>query len=123
VTRRISVPRAAVALASAVFSVVTVFGVDAYHVWWDPNLYEEVERAAGRILGYHVSDWLVPTPELIAGRGIMGDGVIQLRAIRAAVEQSGYDGPIEVEVINRSLWELPGDEALDRVVRGFLNSV
>ena len=97
--------------------------VDAYHVWWDPNLYGEVERAAGRIFGYHVSDWLVPTPELIAGRGIMGDGVIQLRAIRAAVEQSGYDGPIEVEVINRSLWALPGDEALDRVVRGFLNSV
>jgi sugar phosphate isomerase/epimerase len=96
--------------------------VDVYHVWWDPNLYGEVERAAGRILGYHVSDWLVPTPELIAGRGIMGDGVIQLRGIRAAVEQSGYDGPIEVEVINRSLWALPGDEALDRVVRGFLNS-
>jgi sugar phosphate isomerase/epimerase len=64
----------------------------------------------------------VPTPELIAGRGIMGDGVIQLRGIRAAVEQSGYDGPIEVEVINRSLWALPGDEALDRVVHGFLNS-
>ena len=81
--------------------------IDAYHVWWDPELERQVERAAGRIAGYHVSDWLVPTPDLLAGRGLMGDGVIDLPHIRGMVERAGYDGPIEVEVINPALAELP----------------
>jgi sugar phosphate isomerase/epimerase len=84
--------------------------VDAYHVWWDPALERELARAAGRIVGFHVSDWLVPTPDLLQGRGMMGDGIIDLRRIRHLVEAAGYDGPIEVEVINRDLWRLPGDE-------------
>jgi sugar phosphate isomerase/epimerase len=84
--------------------------VDAYHVWWDPRLYEEIARAGRRILGYHVADWLVPTTDRLQGRGMMGEGVIELARIRAAVEAAGYDGPIEVEVINRDLWRLPGDE-------------
>ena len=54
--------------------------VDAYHVWWDPDLERELDRGRReRILGYHVSDWLSPTPDVLAGRGMMGDGVIELR--------------------------------------------
>ncbi len=84
--------------------------VDAYHVWWDPRLYAEIARAGRRILGYHVADWLVPTADRLQGRGMMGEGVIELRRIRAAVEAAGYDGPIEVEVINREAWARPGAE-------------
>ena len=36
--------------------------------------------------------------------------MIELRRIRAAVEAAGYDGPIEVEVINREAWSRPGAE-------------
>jgi sugar phosphate isomerase/epimerase len=84
--------------------------IDAYHVWWDPALEREIARAAGRTLGFHVSDWLVPTPDLLQGRGMMGDGIIDLPRIRRLVEAAGYEGPIEVEVINRELWRLPGDD-------------
>ena len=97
--------------------------VDVYHVWWDPHLYEEIDGCRGRILGFHVSDWIVPTPELLAGRGMMGDGVIELRKIRAAVEAAGYEGPIEVEVLNRELWSGIGDEVVDALVRGYLEHV
>ena len=93
--------------------------VDVYHVWWDPSLYDEIERAAGRILGFHVSDWTVPTKDLLAGRGLMGDGVIELRSIRAAVEAAGYRGPIEVEILNHDLWSRSGDEVLGAVVGRF----
>jgi sugar phosphate isomerase/epimerase len=86
--------------------------IDAYHVWWDPDLRVQVSRAAGRILGYHVSDWLIPPPDMLMGRGMMGDGVIDLRALRGAVEAAGYFGPIEVEIFNRSIWDSPGDEVL-----------
>jgi sugar phosphate isomerase/epimerase len=97
--------------------------VDAYHVWWDPDLERQVERAAGRIVGYHVSDWLSPTPDVLAGRGMMGDGVIDLRGLRGLVEDAGYDGPIEVEVINPALAELPRDELMARVCERCLSCV
>ncbi|HSI80740.1 MAG TPA: sugar phosphate isomerase/epimerase family protein [Solirubrobacterales bacterium] len=97
--------------------------VDVYHVWWDPKLEAQLERARGRILGYHVSDWLVPTPDVLAGRGMMGDGVIDLRRLRALVEAAGYDGPIEVEVINRRLEEMPGDELVALVAERYLERV
>ena len=89
--------------------------VDAYHVWWDPELDAQVDRAAGRILGYHVSDWLSPTPDVLAGRGMMGDGVIDLPGVRARVEATGYLGPIEVEVINPALAELSSAELMSTV--------
>jgi sugar phosphate isomerase/epimerase len=97
--------------------------IDAYHVWWDPDLERQVERAAGRIVGYHVSDWLSPTPDVLAGRGMMGDGVIDLRGLRGLVEDAGYHGPIEVEVINPTLAELSGDELLALVCERCLRCV
>ena len=86
--------------------------IDVYHVWWDPQVYEQIKRAAGRILGFHVNDWIVPTPDLLLGRGMMGDGVIELRRLRSAVDAAGYAGPIEVEIFNQALWNTGGDEVL-----------
>ncbi len=86
--------------------------IDVYHVWWDPDVYTQIRRAAGRILGFHVNDWIVPTPDLLLGRGMMGDGVIELRRMRSAVDAVGYAGPIEVEIFNQALWETGGDEVL-----------
>jgi sugar phosphate isomerase/epimerase len=86
--------------------------IDAYHVWWDPALYAQIARAAGHIFGFHLDDWLQPNPEPLLGRGIMGDGVIELRRIRAAVDAAGYRGPIEVEIFNRAIWDRPGLEVL-----------
>lgn len=86
--------------------------VDAFHVWWDPEVYAQIARAGKRILGFHVSDWIVPTPDLLMGRGMMGDGVIELRRLRQAVDAAGYAGPIEVEIFNRVIWDTPGDEVL-----------
>jgi sugar phosphate isomerase/epimerase len=96
--------------------------VDAYHVWWDPRLYEEIARAGRRILGYHGADWLVPTTDRLFGRGMMGEGVIDLKRIRAAVEAAGYDGPIEVEVISREAQARPGDEVVADVCESFLRA-
>ena len=94
--------------------------VDAYHVWWDPRLYDEITRAGRRIFGYHVADWLVPTTDRLQGRGMMGAGAIDLPRIRAAVERAGYDGPIEVEVINREAWARPGDEIVAEACAAFV---
>ena len=97
--------------------------IDAYHVWWDPQLEVQVERAGGRIFGYHVSDWLAPPPDVLLGRGLMGDGVIELRRLRGLVEAAGYTGPIEVEIFNQALRDRPGDEVLALLKERFLTVV
>lgn len=78
--------------------------IDVYHVWWDPHLYEEIERSSGHIFGYHVNDWIT-LDNPVTSRGIMGDGVIELQNIRHAVEAAGYHGPIEAEILNDQLWQ------------------
>ncbi len=96
---------------------------DVYHVWWDPELYGEIARAAGRLVGFHVSDWLVPMENVLMGRGMMGDGVIELRRIRAAVEGAGYAGPIEVEIFNEEIWRMPLDTLLPLIKERYVTCV
>src|SRR5437016_12453186 len=96
---------------------------DVYHIWWDPDLYEELARAAGRLIGFHVSDWLVPAQEVLMNRGMMGDGVIELRRIRGAIERAGYVGPIEVEIFNEVVWNTPLDTLMPRVKARSLSCV
>jgi sugar phosphate isomerase/epimerase len=93
--------------------------IDVYHVWWDPDVYTQIERARGRIFGFHVNDWIVPLPEILKGRGMMGDGLIQIRRLREAVDAAGYTGPIEVEIFNQKLYDLPGDELMKLMVARF----
>jgi sugar phosphate isomerase/epimerase len=93
--------------------------VDVYHVWWDPEVYREIARAGERIFSFHVSDWIVPLPDPLMGRGLMGDGVIEIRRLRQAVEARGYRGPIEVEIFNERLWARPADEIVSEVAKRF----
>ncbi len=88
--------------------------VDIYHVWWDPDLARQIARAGrSRLLAFHVCDWLVPTTDLLLDRGMMGDGVIDIRAIRGAVEAAGYDGHCEVEIFSaNNWWKRDPDEVL-----------
>ena len=88
--------------------------VDVYHVWWDPKLEAQIERAGrDRLLAYHVCDWLVPTRDLLNDRGMMGDGVIELKKVRGWVEAAGYAGFAEVEIFSDQWWSRPADEVLD----------
>jgi sugar phosphate isomerase/epimerase len=78
---------------------------DVYHVWWDPNLEREIRRAGReRLLAFHICDWLVPTRDLLLDRGMMGDGVIDIRKIRGWVEAAGYAGDHEVEIFSAANW-------------------
>lgn len=80
--------------------------VDTYHVWWDPRLFEQIARAAGRISCYQVCDWVVPLPgDMLLGRGHVGDGHIDFGPITRAVRDAGYDGYVEVEIFNQSIWD------------------
>jgi sugar phosphate isomerase/epimerase len=87
--------------------------LDVYHVWWDPELLAQISRAGkDRLLAFHVCDWLVPTRDILNDRGMSGDGVIDIRSIRSAVEAQGFAGYAEVEIFSNLWWQKPIDEVL-----------
>jgi sugar phosphate isomerase/epimerase len=94
--------------------------LDAYHVWWDPKLPAQIQRAgASRLLAYHICDWLLPTRDLLNDRGMPGDGVIELKKLRGLVETAGYDGAVEIEIFSDAWWSRPLEEVLDVCVSRF----
>ena len=99
--------------------------VDAYHVWWDPKLAAQIERAGReRLLAFHVCDWLVPTRDLLNDRGMMGDGVIDLPQMRGWVEDAGFAGYSEVEIFSaEDWWKRDGGEVLDTCIRRHRSAV
>jgi sugar phosphate isomerase/epimerase len=88
--------------------------LDIYHCWWDPKLERQIARAGReRLLAYHVCDWLTPTRDLLSDRGMMGDGVVELRKIRGWVEAAGFAGFSEVEIFsNLDWWQRSGEDTL-----------
>jgi sugar phosphate isomerase/epimerase len=87
--------------------------LDVYHIWWDPEVFSQIARAdRDRLLAFHVCDWLVPTSDMLNDRGMMGDGVIDIKALRAAVEAQGFAGYSEIEIFSSAWWARPMDEVL-----------
>lgn len=96
---------------------VTGLALDTYALWWDLNLPGDIRRAAGRLRHFHVSDWLAETTDVRLDRGMPGDGLIDNRGIRAAVEAAGYSGPVEVEILSkRNWWTRTPDDVVSEIV-------
>jgi sugar phosphate isomerase/epimerase len=99
--------------------------VDVYHVWWDPKLQAQIQRAGNkRLLAFHVCDWLTPTTDLLNDRGMMGDGVIDIPKIRGWVEAQGFAGYSEVEIFSAgNWWQRDSGEVLDTCIARHRNAV
>ncbi len=100
-------------LASPILGVA----VDVYHTWWDPDLESEIAALGddGRLFAFHVCDWKTDTKHLLLDRGLMGDGVIDLRGFRGMMERAGFGGMIEVEVFNEDYWAMDQDAYLELI--------
>lgn len=93
--------------------------IDTYHVWWDPQLREQITRAGreGRIASYQVSDWTLPlASQALLSRGHVGDGYIDFASITRWVAEAGYTGDIEVEIFNTEIWDTPGEQTLQTMI-------
>ncbi|MCI9888256.1 sugar phosphate isomerase/epimerase [Micrococcales bacterium 31B] len=100
--------------------------VDAFHVWWDPALEGSVARAGkeGRIASYQVCDYQLPiAADPLLSRGYMGDGFVDFTHLTTIVKQAGYDGPVEVEIFRKEIWEADADEVVGTVVERYLELV
>ena len=87
--------------------------LDVYHIWWDPDVMTQIARAGkDRLHAFHVCDWLVPTKDILNDRGMMGDGVIDIKSVRSAVEAQGFAGYSEIEIFSDEWWARPMDDDL-----------
>jgi len=92
--------------------------LDTFHLWWDPDVGDQIARAGrdGRIAGFQVSDFLMPLPaDVLLGRAMMGDGVIDFGPMCRAVSAAGYAGDVEVEIFNADVWAADPDDVLARM--------
>jgi sugar phosphate isomerase/epimerase len=98
--------------------------VDTFHVWWDPEVFAQIERAGERIASFQLADFMTPLPaDVLLGRALPGDGHIDFPPLVAAVEAAGYRGDIEVEVFNADVWAADGDEVVATMLRRYVESV
>jgi sugar phosphate isomerase/epimerase len=120
--------RAVVSTLGQAIDIAEQFGssvgvvVDTFHIWWDPQVLDQIARAGrgGRIASYQVCDWITPLPaDVLLGRGMMGDGHIDFAPITRAVAAAGYTGDIEVEIFNQEIWDAPHGEVAERVAATF----
>lgn len=109
--------RDALDLCDAIGAPNVGVAVDVYHVWWDTDLPRQLARAGRRIFGLHLCDWLAETRDVLLDRGMMGDGVADIPAIRGWTEGAGYAGACEVEIFSaENWWKRDPEEALDVMV-------
>jgi sugar phosphate isomerase/epimerase len=98
--------------------------VDAFHVWWEPGVSDQLQRAGQRIVSYQICDWITPLPaDTLLARGMMGDGHVDFTALTRSVAAAGYRGDIEVEIFNADLWAAPPAEVVDTMAKRYLELV
>jgi len=100
--------------------------VDTYHVWWDPDLQAQIERAGRerRIASYQVCDWILPlASDPLLSRGHVGDGYIDFAAITKWVSDAGYRGAVEVEIFNQEIWDTPAAQTLETMSNRYLRFI
>jgi len=95
--------------------------VDVYHLWWDEDLEEEIQRCGdnGHLQAFHICDWKVPTEDMLNDRGLMGEGCINVPQIRTWVENAGFDGFTEVEIFSNRYWAMNQDDFLQQIIEAY----
>jgi sugar phosphate isomerase/epimerase len=109
-------------MAEALDSPWVGIAADVYHLWWDPELEEQIKRcgANGNLYAFHICDWKTPTLDLLNDRGLMGEGCINIRQIRGWVEAAGFTGFNEVEIFSTKHWSEDQHDFLQRITHNYL---
>ena len=97
---------------------------DTWHLWDTPDVLEHVRANADRFPAVHVNDWRAETRGW-DDRVLPGDGVIDLPALLGALEQGGFDGFYDLEVLASEAYpdspaHIPVEELVRRGREGFL---
>ena len=108
-------------MAEQINSPYVGVAVDVYHLWWDPNLEQEIKRCGDNdhLLAFHICDWNSPTVDILLDRGLMGDGCIPVNKIRSWVEATGFNGFFEVEIFSNKYWQQDQSQFLKKIIKTY----
>lgn len=108
-------------MAESFNSAYVGVAVDVYHVWWDPNLQQEIQRCGNNnnLFAFHICDWKTPTTDMLLDRGLMGEGCIPIKQIRQWVEATGFDGFNEVEIFSSIYWKEDQHLFLKKIIEAY----
>ncbi|MFK4762231.1 sugar phosphate isomerase/epimerase family protein [Microbacterium sp. ZW T5_45] len=96
--------------------------VDTFHIWWDPQVLDQIARAGReeRIATYQVCDWKTPlAADVLLSRHYPGEGVIDFGSLTDAVIRTGYDRDIEVEIFHADVWADAPENVVRRTAEAF----
>lgn len=108
-------------MAEAIDSEWVGVAVDVYHLWWDPDLENQISRCQkhGNLSAFHICDWNVPTNDMLLDRGLMGEGCIKLDRIKKWVLDAGFWGFHEVEIFSERFWKMDQKVFLDKIAKSY----
>jgi sugar phosphate isomerase/epimerase len=113
--------RSANQLASNINSNVVGVTIDVFHVWWEDDLEEQIKLCAknNKLFSYHICDWKLDMSDMLNDRGLMGDGIINVKEITKMVEATGFNGYREVEIFSNQYWKMDQNEFLNLIVKKY----
>jgi sugar phosphate isomerase/epimerase len=108
-------------MAEALGSDHVGVAADVYHLWWDPDLENQLLRCGKNkhLFAFHICDWMSPTVDLLNDRGLMGEGCIPIQEIRGWAEAAGFNGYNEVEIFSDRWWSKDPNEFLKKIVEQY----
>lgn len=97
--------------------------VDVYHVWFDDALENEIQESGkkGWLHAFHICDWKVEQSDPLQDRGLMGEGVIDIKRIRRWMDAAKYQGDIEVEIFSTRHWARDQQTYLEDILLAYDN--
>lgn len=92
--------------------------LDTYHLGWDEDAPRRIAAVADRIAVVHLGDGRTP-PSGDQSRTKLGEGVLPLAEIVAALTRAGYDGFFDVELLGEEIEPIDYDELIEHSRRAF----
>lgn len=114
--------RAANNMAERINSDYVGVTLDVFHIWWEEQLQQEIQRCAdlGKLFSFHICDWKTDMEDMLQDRGLMGEGIINVPQIRGWVEEAGFNGFNEIEIFSKKYWAMDQHEFLDKMIDAYL---
>ena len=111
--------------AEDAYDIVTSIGdpnlgyvFDFWHLWFAPGIEETIRRSAASIFNVQVSDHKVVTMRTL-DRTAPGEGIAPCTSMLRALEESGYAGYYEMEIVSPDHEEIGYHAAIERSISSY----